>query len=959
MNKDKFILDQRNIEDIEKQFVSLAHSYTPEWFFSKENPDIGSTIGIIFVKQMMENIKRFNGCLTRWQCEYLKLLNITAKSAQPARMLAVFDAVPGQDFCYIKKGTPLVISTAFEETGEDRILFETLSKLCVVSSKLDYVIITGKKRFLENVIFSPSDEWKPIDFNKDYLVEQEHKMIGLLHRNAFSVFHRPLNIHIKSNIDFGSALEKGDYKLLYRTANGMEPVTVLKAKGDKVTVFFENEPKVFSLTEDEIDEDTETFSELIIEQVKPSDKQIEIHNIEFKSSGHPYKPDYICAAGVQSDVNSFYMFGKKLEVYSECLIGYNDYFNQAGSRITMSFQLTYETCFVNYQPDKEEELKVIKRRNKNETAEVIADAFVQNIQFEYYSDNGWKRLETDDHGLCQKLFATGQNEGTIAISFICPMDWRPSDEAGYYGRTLKIQLLESRYCYYQPCRHHVPVIKHLQIEYSYDNAPAKPQYCIRYNERDCSTQISKWNNGINIAFSPLIIEHDALYLGFDYAPKRGPVSIFFKISKNKYATQIPLRFEYSSKDGYKQISVIDNTEGGKKSGTIEFMPPEDFVKARVAGVYSYFLRIIDSEGILSDFAKQKPIIEKIHLNAVWASNLHTQEPQEFYIDVPRANMEFDLGTQKIYDTIVMVNNDGVFEQWTETDDFEYSESKKVYKLDRNNSRIIFGDGKLTDFPCVTDDVAFTVACRYCNGTIGNVDAHSIDKSLEHFGMISDIYNPYPAYGGTDEEALSQTKERGMHILSSSNRLITKKDYEREVLSFSDSITRVHCYSDDNGNINIVILVRDFLYDNDNFEQIKENLHDHLMKNCELTISSDKIHICEPVFAKITVQLWLKVISDVDSFELKDKIIATLNEYLNSVTGNNGNGWDIGEIPSKEQIIMKLKFMKNDAIVNNCIITAKYNDESGTHELPLEKIVSIPNVVIDIGEHEVYTEWRLV
>ena len=56
-------------------------------------------------------------------------------------------------------------------------------------------------------------------------------------------------------------------------------------------------------------------------------------------------------------------------------------------------------------------------------------------------------------------------------------------------------------------------------------------------------------------------------------------------------------------------------------------------------------------------------------------------------------------------------------------------------------------------------------------------------------FVQNIYNPEPAYGGSDMESMERVLQRGAGLLSSRGRFVTEQDYEREVLYFSDAIDK--------------------------------------------------------------------------------------------------------------------------------------------------------------------------
>ena len=56
-------IDSRTDDDIKKRIAQLAESYVPEWKFDENHPDIGSVIGILYAKQMMDSIDKYNGII--------------------------------------------------------------------------------------------------------------------------------------------------------------------------------------------------------------------------------------------------------------------------------------------------------------------------------------------------------------------------------------------------------------------------------------------------------------------------------------------------------------------------------------------------------------------------------------------------------------------------------------------------------------------------------------------------------------------------------------------------------------------------------------------------------------------------------------------------------------------------------------------------------------------------------
>ena len=82
--------------DLRAELKRLAASYTPEWAFSEENPDVGSVVALIFANQMSENIRKMNLVLDKYHTEFVNMLNLSLRPAYPASGVAVLGAARGR-----------------------------------------------------------------------------------------------------------------------------------------------------------------------------------------------------------------------------------------------------------------------------------------------------------------------------------------------------------------------------------------------------------------------------------------------------------------------------------------------------------------------------------------------------------------------------------------------------------------------------------------------------------------------------------------------------------------------------------------------------------------------------------------------------------------------------------------------------------------------------------------------
>ena len=133
------------------------------------------------------------------------------------------------------------------------------------------------------------------------------------------------------------------------------------------------------------------------------------------------------------------------------------------------------------------------------------------------------------------------------------------------------------------------------------------------------------------AFAVLPYAGNALYLGFDRPMEGGPVSILFEVEENPNLEELPLRFEYSTREGFETLRVVDRTHGLSETGTVLFLPPSQFARREVEGKNRWWLRIVEDRGPLEGGSRTFPLLKRILPNAVEIRNRVTMPEEVFYI----------------------------------------------------------------------------------------------------------------------------------------------------------------------------------------------------------------------------------------------------------------------------------------------------------------------------------------
>lgn len=993
MVHNEYRMDNRTTKDIKQQIDKLAKSYVPEWKFDEQNPDIGSVIALIYANQLYDNTNRYNTMLEKYHTELVNLLDISLMPAHPASATVIMDVVPDTvSGVAVPKGTKLLA-----ESNDKSIVFETAQSVYMSGASINSVLMTRgtdgrvipvygdfkKTDYAGNIIENEENEnivMKPFglfDFSNEGLDKQA---ILLYHDSLFDVEEELLDCRIGGNPQFIKALENKEYRMLYYTEEGFLPVEQYSINGEHIYFTKAHKSKKITVNDRE-------YSLIVIEACKPQVESVQVDYIEFSSSGSPVNAEYAGNGTTDYDVNKFNVFGDNLSLYAECYIGMDSYFSKKDSKVTISFDMSFAEKYVGVvRAPEQEDLRIIKRKKRFEQEEHAAYSYAEQISIEYFNGIGWRRLKCDRE--YENIFAAGEAE-RVELSFVCPGDWEVSASGGYQGRMLRIQLLKADNCYYQPCIHCYPRITNLNISYTYNEDYKKPVIGTRlYGTQSQDFTAAMLADKPFTVFSRGNYTDTAIYIGFDKVFDNGPVSIWWKLHNSSRDMNKKLRYFYSTNSEFKEMKVVDYTENLSKTGMMMFLPESDMGMLEIEGKKQCWIKIVEENYQDSRLSAQ---IDQIAINAVDVYNVETLEEEDFYLDSVAANASFPVRADRILSAEVWVNEkneltkqemlrlmqnntesvrvnynylgeiEEFYVKWEECSNFMASKpDSRHYVLDRVQNRIIFGDGVHVRIPRNLQGTAFTVRVRCCDGKAGNVAAESITASASNIMFISSIYNPEPAFGGSDMEMLDKAMQRGANLLSSGGRFVTEQDYLNEIRNYSDvieSMSIVHNvdrYGECNeGMMYIVLLMKDFMDNSASFYRICNDLKQHILKHCEMSILPEQLLIEEPVFVELCVDVWADIMHIEDNFEIQNSVQKSLEEYLNPISDTHRKGWEIGVLPRKSQIAMRLNAIKSKAIIKHVMVTARYSDRNGTHEVDLEDIKVSPFMVVKNGTHKIH------
>jgi hypothetical protein len=228
------------------------------------------------------------------------------------------------------------------------------------------------------------------------------------------------------------------------------------------------------------------------------------------------------------------------------------------------------------------------------------------LSWEYWNGKGWV-------GLADVIDDTNALTTTGVVLFTCPADLAPTRVIGQENYWIRVRIAFGDYgkeeisvvpnsspptVAVNTSKILPPVLYALQISYSVPGEA--PTFVQTLSNLQYATQTTT----PFAPFSALDDEAQTLYMGFDRAPVKGPLSIFFSLEEQEYTEENLPRVEWeyfrrrdaNDAGEWARLVVTDGTRNLTESGTIEFIGPADFAPLARFGQTLYWIRAIDTEG---------------------------------------------------------------------------------------------------------------------------------------------------------------------------------------------------------------------------------------------------------------------------------------------------------------------------------------------------------------------------
>jgi hypothetical protein len=685
-------------------------------------------------------------------------------------------------------------------------------------------------------------------------------------------------------------------------------------------------------------------------------------------------PEAAFTDGIPQDVSKdFYPFGKIPATYTTFYLACKEVFQRKGAAVTMSITL---------------------RQSGTSSGNPV-------VEWEYFDGMTWQGLGVvpDKYDFTTPPVSSGA-PASATLSFNCPSDWAETSVNGTKNFWLRARVTQGDYGH--PVRVIIdettksptldapnlqaPIIWKVTFSFTYLTDPFILDHCLSVNDFvfEDHTEDARWPNRTFKPFRTVEDSYPAVHFGFDQRLPSGLVSAYVNVPETVEEGDVepsPFIWEYRSANGWTELGVLDETNGFRHSGMIQFIGQPDAAAVQGLGGELYWVRAHVKQG-------EQPnalAVGGLWLNAGWAEQQEPPEREDLGSSDGNPGQTFSFTRIPVLEgeTIEVQEWQGRGEYWQtavqgvptsdlrfETDTvtkekvavwvtwqsrahlYDSAPGDRHYCIERANGIIRFGNGQRGMIP----PAGCRISAFYSSGggAAGNVAANTITELRTAVPFIQTVTNPVPASGGADIETVDAVKQRGPQQLRHRGRAVATADCEWLARTASPDVERVCCLpiTGPAGRAQrgwITLLVAPASPDPrpqpspDLSQRIREYLACHVPAT-----ASQRVRVAGPQY--IAVGVYAEIIpSDPSSAaRVEAQVRENLNQFLHPLAGGmDGQGWAFGQSVYLSQVAAiiettagvdyarQIRLRVGDQTFSDTVPVDAYSlVAAGTHELKL-------------------------
>lgn len=596
-------LFKEELNDTVNIIKSRSLSYTPEWNFDTNQPDIGAVLAILFAGMMEDTQERFRRLPEIYQMQFYNLLGINLLPAKEAKGYVTFSTV-NEDVrgTWVEKGETLLgkteqDETTYYETGEAVYVSPArLNRVYYVNGGMDY--ISQPLEFPIKIQQGTNRQSHIFYIGQDILffIKTDGEIILDFHLYG-NIYRKELENLLMNRITWSYYSNEGFVEFPgFRYEEGR-----IYLRKDKTMPAFERKL---------IQGKNSFWVRMETKNINPQSSII-FPKLSLGGCGSYLVPEIVYDGNMELDKENFLPFGEYPYPYAELYISSEEVFSKKKALIKLDFELD----FSEYPGElKSPELPVkwhnIMHRSEFKEPEPV-DIVIDSVIWEYYNGFGWTKIP--DTKCYEIMFQDKTAEKNISVNFICPEDIHPFLLSARESYCIRIRIARMANLYAMDGVYIVPRIKNLMMHYRYPKNDVQPEYAYSVNqlkaeELKCSQKFQPFYN-----FFP---DNEMIYLSFSRPLQEDGIRLLFVLKQGGQHSRN--RYEYYGKDGWKLLGVEDETIHFSKSGIVTICQEHPFVKQEFFGFPGYWIRIIKEKTGEKNESGGFPLITGIYINSTIA-----------------------------------------------------------------------------------------------------------------------------------------------------------------------------------------------------------------------------------------------------------------------------------------------------------------------------------------------------
>lgn len=999
----------------------MAPYYTPEWRFTPDDPDPGTALFLLFARMLDGNIKRLNRVPQKNFIAFLNMLDISLQAPKPAKAYLTFFLSEGaQQHVLVPAGTK-VAGLPVEPTAEP-VLFETTGPMVVTPAKLKelYHVSTVHDR-----IVRIGTEWNgqhaAVLFDHEAGPNLQEHALYIRMDDLFQVTHGTVLelelTHSQKRFTEAAAcrlLAEDGVEWLYYSLGSWHAFDEVTADGNRIEL---RKHSVRPWDEVELEgiqgrwlqcraasirvlAGTLPLAELELDGLKLKGRYLDVTEEE-----HGIEPERMYFNDIQVSNDGFHPFGEMFAPFGIFYASSSEVFSKRGAYVTASFNISYTEHRLFPQKPPEINWKMVMKREEVDKLDIPDEVTIARVLWEYWNGSAWVRLPAGKEA--ETLFLPAHREAAEAqIAFLCPADLEQTFVNSEWGYWIRARVLQINNMYSANAVYVSPWLENVRFTYDDLEHERLPERCISRNNAEVFDVSRNLEGGGNVfrPFRKLEGHRPALYMAFDRAMERGPISLYFSLQQQKVSAQEAPHIEWEYLQAGRQtpewrpLKVRDETSGLLQSGVIQFYAPVDMGEARLFGAQGFWLRALNRDGAfdLSDDTLPRPKALGIWPNTVPAlqqESLEGEVPQKVRPEhlYEEGTLEAALSRQPVLSEEVWVDeteqlreedvarleqtgipvqqlrdsNGQLMKCWVKYERVDQllssGPSDRYYVIDRTSGKLRFGDG-VQGKPLTNQDTErVKVSYKTGGGTRGNLDRMTIQGLQSSIAFIQGVTNYEPASGGCDAETVEQAAKRGPQRIKHRNRAVTAEDFEWLAREAYPNISRVKCLPNYNARLEkeagcmlLVVLAKGGGDSALAFSEVKKQIEAHLLSRAAYTVAfPGSIQVIEPAYLEIGVQAVLAVSSMEQALQAETEAIERVRRFLDPFEGGfDGRGWDIGKTLHPSMFYALFKSIGSIHHVARLSLTVTKVEDGERTEIVPEKMGEWLHGVIKSGQHQI-------